>query len=104
MVETYVDRLVLEVYRKPTSTQRFVTADSFHPECHKNAWGAGQGMLLRIHEMFILSAPEYGSTAKDGKLKWLEPIHNRGLRIAFGAFCVCKTKNILCESGYEDEH
>jgi hypothetical protein len=26
-------------------------------------WGADQGMLLRIHEMFILSALEYGCIA-----------------------------------------
>jgi hypothetical protein len=39
---------------------------------------ADQGML-RIHEMFILSALAYGSisngTATDGQLKRLEPIH-----------------------------
>jgi hypothetical protein len=29
-------------------------------------------------------------------------INNRGLRIALGAFCVCKTTNILCESDYEN--
>jgi hypothetical protein len=67
-------------------------------------WGADQGMLLWIHEMFILSALENGSTAygsaTDGQLKRLEPIHNRRLRIALGAFCVCKTTNVLCESGY----
>jgi hypothetical protein len=43
-------------------------------------WGADQGMLLRIDEMFILSALEYGSIAygssTDGQLKRLEPIHN----------------------------
>jgi hypothetical protein len=66
-------------------------------------WGA---MLLRIQQMFILSALEYGSiahgSATDGQLKRLEPIHKRGLRIALGAFCVCKTTNILCESGYDN--
>jgi hypothetical protein len=40
-------------------------------------WGVDQGMLLRIHEMFILSALEYGSiaygSATDGQLKRLEP-------------------------------
>jgi hypothetical protein len=35
--------------------------------------------------------------------KRLEPIHiNRGLRIALGAICVCKTTNILCESCYDN--
>jgi hypothetical protein len=28
-------------------------------------------------------------------------IHNRGLRIALGAFCVCKITNILCESSLD---
>jgi hypothetical protein len=62
-------------------------------------WGADQGMLLRIHEMFILSALEYGSiaygSATDEQLKRLEPIHKRGLRIALGGFYICKTTNIL---------
>jgi hypothetical protein len=56
--------------------------------------------------MFILSALDYGSiaygSATDGQLKRLDPIHNRGLRIALGAFCVFKTTNILCESGYDN--
>jgi hypothetical protein len=25
------------VYRKPTSTQRYITSDSYHPQSHKNA-------------------------------------------------------------------
>jgi hypothetical protein len=58
-------------------------------------WGADQGMQLQIHEMFILSSLEYGIIATDGQLKRLEAIHNRGLRIALGTFCVCKTTNIL---------
>jgi hypothetical protein len=44
-------------------------------------WGADQGMLLPIHEMFILLALEYGraayGSATDGQLKRLEPIHKR---------------------------
>jgi hypothetical protein len=44
-------------------------------------WGADQGMLLRVHEMMVLSAP--------AQLKRLEPVHNKGLRIALGAFCAC---------------
>jgi hypothetical protein len=69
-------------------------------------WGADLGMLLRIHKMFILSALEYGSIAYGSatyrQLKRLEPIHKRGLRIALRAFCVYKTTNILCESGYDN--
>jgi hypothetical protein len=33
------------------------------------------------------------------QLQRLDPIHNQGLRIAFGAFCICKTNNLLCEAG-----
>jgi hypothetical protein len=65
-------------------------------------WGADQGMLLRVHEMMVFSALELGSAAyasvRDGQLKRLEPVQNKGLRIAIGAFCVCRTENILCES------
>jgi hypothetical protein len=65
-------------------------------------WGADQGMLPRIIEIFILSTLEYGSIAYGSPTDELESIHNRGLRIALGAFCVCKTTNILCESGYDN--
>jgi hypothetical protein len=48
---------------------------------------------------------EYGSaaygSASNAQLKRLEPVHNHGLRIALGAFCVCRTENIMCESGFE---
>jgi hypothetical protein len=29
-------------------------------------------------------------------------IHNKGLRVVLGAFCICRIENILCESGFED--
>jgi hypothetical protein len=68
-------------------------------------WGADQGMLLRVHEMMVLSGLEYGNaaygSASSAQLKRLEPVHNKGLRIALGAFCVCRTENIMCESGFE---
>jgi hypothetical protein len=61
-------------------------------------WGADQGMLLRVHEMIILSAVDFGSaaygSARDGQLKRLA-------KIAIRALCVCRTENILCESGFE---
>jgi hypothetical protein len=60
-------------------------------------------MLLRVHEMMVLSTLEYGSaaygSARNAHLKRLE--HNKGLRIAPGAICVCRTVNIMCESGFE---
>jgi hypothetical protein len=62
-------------------------------------------MLLRMHEMMGLSALEYGSAAygwaSNTQLKRLEPVHNKGLRIALGAFCVWRTENIMCEYGSE---
>jgi hypothetical protein len=33
-------------------------------------------------------------------LKTIEATKNKGIRIALGAFCVCKTKNILEEAGH----
>jgi hypothetical protein len=55
--------------------------------------------------MMVLSALEFGSaaygSARDRQFKRLEPVHNKGLRIAIEAFCVCTAQNILCESGYE---
>jgi hypothetical protein len=62
-------------------------------------------MLLRVHEMMVLSAVEFSSaaygSARDRQLKRLEPVYNKGLRIAIGAFSVCRTVNILCESDFE---
>jgi hypothetical protein len=37
MVETCSNKLTFDVYRKLTSTRRYITADSFHPQSHKNA-------------------------------------------------------------------
>jgi hypothetical protein len=58
-------------------------------------WGADQGMM-------VLSALVYGSAAyelaSNAQLKRLQPVHNKGLRIAVGAFCVWITENIMCES------
>jgi hypothetical protein len=48
--------------------------------------GADQGMMLRVWEMMVFSALEYGSAAyglwvdHNAKLKRLEPVHNKGLR------------------------
>jgi hypothetical protein len=62
-------------------------------------------MLLRVHNLMVSSALQYGSavygSARNAQLKRLEPVHNKGLRIALGAFSVCRTENIMCESGFE---
>jgi hypothetical protein len=56
--------------------------------------GADQGMLLRVHEMMVFSALEFGSAtyglAYERQLKRLEPVHYKGLRTAIGVFCVCR--------------
>jgi hypothetical protein len=57
-------------------------------------WTADQGMLVKVHEMLVLSALEYGSVAYGSA--------RDGIRIAIAAFCVCKTENLLCESGFEN--
>jgi hypothetical protein len=58
MVERYIDRLVFDVYRKPTSTQRYITADSFH---YKNA--AFNSMTHRMCT-FQLSPQNYENKKK----------------------------------------
>jgi predicted sulfurtransferase len=37
MVQRQYIQLNLDVYLKPTSTKRYITADSFHPQSQKNA-------------------------------------------------------------------
>jgi hypothetical protein len=65
-------------------------------------WGADQETLIKVHQMSLLSSLEYGcnvyGAARNAQLKKLKPIHNQGLRIAIGAFCINKIKNLLCEA------
>jgi hypothetical protein len=65
-------------------------------------WGAVQGTLLRVHEIMILSSLAYWSvaygSARQSELKRLKAIHNKKCI----AFCICRTENILCESGFVD--
>jgi hypothetical protein len=50
--------------------------------------------------MIVLSTLRYGEsiygTATKPALKTFEPIHNKGVKLALGAFAICKTKNALC--------
>jgi ribonuclease HI/endonuclease/exonuclease/phosphatase family metal-dependent hydrolase len=68
-------------------------------------WGSNQDTLLKIHNMIILSTIEYGSSiyssASAPQLRRLDPIHNKGLQLSIGSFCICKTENLLCEAGAE---
>jgi hypothetical protein len=67
------------------------------------SWGADQKTLLKIHQLIILSTLRYGNTAYGSTskvaLKKLDPIHHKGVRLAFGTFAVCKIENVLCEAG-----
>jgi hypothetical protein len=53
--------------------------------------------------MLVLSAVEFGSvaygSASKTQLKKLDPIHNKGLRIALEAFCINRTQNLFIEAG-----
>jgi hypothetical protein len=49
--------------------------------------------LLRVHKMLVLSA------ARKTQLKKPDPIRNKELRIALGAFCINRTQNLLIEAG-----
>jgi ribonuclease HI len=66
-------------------------------------WGADRDILLRTHHAIVLATLRYGETAygsaKPNILKQLEPVHNAGLRIAIGAFCVTRTSEVLKEAG-----
>jgi hypothetical protein len=51
-------------------------------------WGADQGMLLRIHEMFILSALEYGSG-------WSQYTRERAKDCAWCFLCMQNNKHTV---------
>jgi hypothetical protein len=54
--------------------------------------------------MVLLSTLRYGEsiygTATKPALKTLEPIHNKGVKLALGVFAIYKTENALCETGF----
>jgi hypothetical protein len=58
--------------------------------------------MLTIHNMLVLSTIKYGETvyssALQSILQTLEAVHNKGIRIALGAFCVTKTEKLLAEA------
>jgi hypothetical protein len=51
-------------------------------------WGADQSTLLYIHR----------GSAKQKVLDKLEPVNNKGIRAAIGAFCITKTAHLLEEA------
>jgi hypothetical protein len=66
-------------------------------------YGADQDILLKIHQLVILSVLEYGAdaygSAKPKILEKLDPLHYQGLRIALVAFKTTRRENLLCEAG-----
>jgi hypothetical protein len=61
----------------------------------RKKWDADQDTLLNIHQAVELSVLRYGESiygsAKQNVLKRLEPVNNKGIRAAIGAFCITKT-------------
>jgi hypothetical protein len=53
MVKRQNGDLAFDVYRKPTSTKRYITADSFHPQSHKNAAFHSMAHRLCIYRLCI---------------------------------------------------
>lgn len=66
-------------------------------------YGSDQKLLLRIHNIIILSVIDYSSFIIDSicetDLKKLDTVHNAGLRIALGAFKSSPIKSLEIESG-----
>jgi hypothetical protein len=60
--------------------------------------GADASILLNIHRSVVLPTLRYGEeiygSAKESELQKLEPVNNKGIRIAMGAFCVFKNELI----------
>ena len=54
------------------------------------SWGADRTTLLMLYWSLVQSKLDHGciiySSARDSYLQMLDPIHNKGLRLALGAF------------------
>ena len=65
-------------------------------------WGADRKVMVRLYRSLIRSKLDYGCTvygsARKSYLQMLDPIHNQGLRLCFGAF------RTSVESLYVDAH
>lgn len=66
-------------------------------------WGAGRRSLLNVYKALILSKIDYGSivysSARQGVLKKLDPIHNTAIRICTGAYRSSPIDSLLVEAG-----
>lgn len=66
-------------------------------------WGADRTTLLRLYKAIVRSKLDYGctvySSAPNYILNTLDAVHNRGIRIATGAFKSSPVKSLYAESG-----
>jgi hypothetical protein len=71
-------------------------------------WRADQGMLLRIHEMFIFSALEYGSIAyrpaTDGQMKRLRIALGVSVSVYAKQQTYCVSRNMKISQKEEEEN
>ena len=65
-------------------------------------WGADRKVLLNLYRSLIRSKLDYGSivygSARKSYLKWLDPVHHQGLRLAFSAFRTSPAESLLAEA------
>lgn len=65
--------------------------------------GFRKNSLITINKATILAKLGYGAvvynTAKNNILKILNPIYNKGIRLAIGAFHISPTTSIICNTG-----
>ena len=66
-------------------------------------WGADRTVLLRLYRALIRSKLDYGcfiyGSANKSKLRLLDTIHHRGIRLSTGAFRTSRIASLYCEAG-----
>jgi hypothetical protein len=93
------DRLKWRVHLKDVKARAKKKLGLLKTLAHKK-WGRDRETLLRIHQMIVLSILRLEeSIYKRATKPALEPIHNKGVKLALGVFAICKTENTLCEAG-----
>ena len=72
------------------------------------SWGADRTVLLRLYRALVRSKLDYGcivySSARPSVLRWLDPVHNRGIRLAIGAFPTSPVLSLYAESAEPPLH
>ena len=67
------------------------------------SWGADRVLLLRLYRAIVRSVLDYGSivyaSAAPSTLKFLDSIHNVGIRLATGAFRTSRIDSLLIDAG-----